>query len=134
MAYTPPTSSGAKTPFSNLAVKKAQGTQSIIEFLSGLEADRTELDGAQYDAAVGFFLSRDYERQSAESIAYVLMKQAKIDGANVFTVLDTLNKSGAPDLSQLVAEILNAYRYKTSIIGFKNDRDAQDHVFRNIIA
>ena len=123
-----------KSPVSNLGVQKAQGSQSIIEFLSGIETERTELDGAEYDACVAFFTSRNYDLQSAKSLAYVLMKQAKVDGVDVFQVLDTLRPASPVDLSQLVSEVLNAYRYKTSVLGYKNDRTALNHVSRNIRA
>jgi len=123
-----------RSPTSNLGVSSASGSQSIVQFLSGIEQDRTELNGAQYDATVAFFTDRNYDQQSAESIAYVLMKQAKIDNANVFEVIDSLRPATPVDLSNLVAEILNAYRYKTSVLGYKNDRSAQSHVLRNIKA
>ncbi len=123
-----------RTPLSNIGVTSAKGNQSIVEFLSGIEEQRVELDGAEYDATVGFFTSRDYDLQSAQSIAYVLMKQAKTDNVDVFTVLDTLKPSDPVQLSQLVTEVLNAYRYKTSVLGYKNDRTAQSHVSRNIKA
>jgi len=123
-----------KNPISNLGVSPSANSQSIVQFLSGLEEGRTELNGAQYDATVAFFMERNYDKQSAESIAYVLMAQAKFDNANVFEVLDSLRPSTPVDLSQLVAEILNAYRYKTSVLGYKNDRSVQSHVLRNIRA
>jgi len=122
----------SRSPRSNLGVTKSD--DSLIEFLSGLERDRTELNGAQYDAVTAFFVSRGYDQNSSKSIAYILMKQAKVDGANVFTVIDTLEGSTDLELSQLVAEILNAYRYKTSVLGYKNDRTTQSHVTRNIKA
>lgn len=123
-----------QTPLSNIGVSSAKGNQSIVEFLSGIEEQRVELNGAEYDATVAFFTSRDYDEQSAQSLAYVLMKQAKADNVDVFTVLDTLKPSDPVQLSQLVTEVLNAYRYKTSVLGYKNDRTAQSHVSRNIKA
>jgi len=123
-----------QTPLSNIGVSPTKGNQSIIEFLSGIEEQRVELDGAEYDATVAFFTSRDYDTQSAQSLAYVLMKQAKADNVDIFTVLDTLKPSDPVQLSQLVTEVLNAYRYKTSVLGYKNDRTAQSHVSRNIKA
>ena len=123
-----------KTPVSNLGVSAQSKTQSMVQFLSGLEQDRTEINGGQYDAAIAFFRNKGYDVQASESIAYVLMKQAKVDNANVFSVLDTLKGATDLELSQLVAEILNAYRYKTSVLGYKNDRTAQSHVSRNIKA
>jgi len=122
----------SKSPRSNLGV--TQSDDSLIQFLSGLEQDRTELNGAQYDAVTAFFVNKGYDQEASKSIAYILMKQAKIDGANVFTVIDTLEGSTDLELSQLVAEILNAYRYKTSVLGYKNDRTTQSHVTRNIKA
>ena len=123
-----------KSPVSNIGVSKSQGSQSIVEFLSGIETERTELDGAEYDACVAFFVGRSYDTQSAKSLAYVLMKQAKVDGADIFEVLDTLRPATPIDLSQLVSEVLNAYRYKTSVLGYKNDRTALNHISRNIRA
>lgn len=123
-----------KSPVSNIGVSKTQGAQSIVEFLSGIETDRTELNGAEYDACVAFFTGRNYDEQSAKSLAYVLMKQAKIDSVDIFEVLDTLRPASPVDLSQLVTEVLNAYRYKTSVLGYKNDRTALNHVARNIKA
>jgi len=123
-----------KTPVSNLGVSAQSKTQSMVQFLSGLEQDRTEINGGQYDAAIAFFRNKGYDVQASESIAYVLMKQAKVDNANVFSVLDTLKGATDLELSQLVAEILNAYRYKTSVLGYKNDRSTQSHVTRNIKA
>jgi|TARA_E500000318_G_scaffold37662_1_gene36244 hypothetical protein len=123
-----------KTPVSNLGVSAQSKTQSMVQFLSGLEQDRTEINGGQYDAAIAFFRNKGYDVQASESIAYVLMKQAKVDNANVFSVLDTLKGATDLELSQLVAEILNAYRYKTSVLGYKNDRSTQSHITRNIKA
>lgn len=124
----------AKTPVSNLGVTPSSATESLVQFLSGLEKDRTELNGGQYDAVVAFFSNRGYDTESSRSIAYVLMKQAKVDGANVFTVIDTLEGTTELELSQLVAEILNAYRYKTSVLGYKNNKTTQSHITRNIKA
>jgi hypothetical protein len=126
--------SATKTPVSNLGVGSQSKTESLVQFLSGLAQDRTELNGGQYDAAIAFFRNKGYDVQSSESIAYVLMKQAKVDNANIFSVLDTLKGATDLELSQLVAEILNAYRYKTSVLGYKNDRTTQSHITRNIKA
>lgn len=43
-----------KTPVSNLGVSAQSKTQSMVQFLSGLEQDRTEINGGQYDAAIAF--------------------------------------------------------------------------------
>ena len=121
---------------SNLGVTKATGTQATIQFLSGIGEDKIELNAGEYDAAVAFFEQRDYDRQAAESIAYVLMRQAKIDDVSVFKILDTLNaRSTDPiTLNNLVGEILNLNRFKTSILGYKSAGPENTLAKRNIKA
>ena len=137
MAYTK--SSGTNTEgsseiLSNLAVSPATDTKSIVEFLEGLNDVRVEFSASEYDAVVGFFEGRDYDTQAASSLAYILLKQARTDNVPIFQVLDTLGKATPTALSQLVAEILNSNRYKTSVLGYKQSRDTADHVNRNIKA
>lgn len=136
MSYSSTTKSGveAKRPYSNIGVKKQTPDERIVQFISGIEKEATEIDGAKFDAATAFFTARDYDQQSAETLAYILMKQAKNDNVDVFKVLDTLRPATPLEMSQLVSEILNAYRYKTSVLGYKNDRNANTQISRNIRA
>jgi len=122
------------TKFTNLEIKKPQGSEEVVQFLAGLTQDRIEFNASEYDAVVGFFEGKDYTRASAQSIAYVILRQARIDNVPVFQVLDTLGTVSPVALSQLVTEILNTNRYKTSVLGYKNPRTTQDHISRNIKA
>ena len=135
MAYgTSGSSAEGKTLFSNLAVGKTTDSKAIVQFLEGLSKERVEFSASEYDAVVGFFEGKEYTRESAQSIGYILLKQAKTDNVPIFQVLDTLGKATPVVLSQLVAEILNANRYKTSVLGYKQARDTADHINRNIKA
>ena len=135
MAYgTSGSSAEGKTLFSNLAVGKTSDSKSIVQFLEGLTDERVEFSASEYDAVVGFFENKEYTRESAQSIGYILLKQAKTDNVPIFQVLDSLGKATPVVLSQLVAEILNANRYKTSVLGYKQARDTADHINRNIKA
>jgi|TARA_B100000073_G_scaffold344177_1_gene350446 hypothetical protein len=135
MAYgTSGSSAEGKTLFSNLAVGKTTDSKAIVQFLEGLSEERVEFSASEYDAVVGFFEGKEYTRESAQSIGYILLKQAKTDNVPIFQVLDTLGKATPVVLSQLVAEILNANRYKTSVLGYKQARDTADHINRNIKA
>jgi len=135
MAYgTSGSSAEGKTLFSNLAVGKTTDSKAIVQFLEGLTEERVEFSASEYDAVVGFFEGKEYTRESAQSIGYILLKQAKTDNVPIFQVLDTLGKATPVVLSQLVAEILNANRYKTSVLGYKQARDTADHINRNIKA
>ena len=142
MAYrtaTPSSSNEADVAkqLSNLGVAKASGSQATIQFLAGIGEDKVELNAAEYDAAVAFFENRDYDRQASESIAYVLMRQAKIDDVNVFKILDTLEAQASKDpvtLNNLVGEILNLNRFKTSILGYKSPGPQNTLAKRNVKA
>ena len=122
------------TRYTNLAIEDPIGTQEIIQFLSGITDDRLEFNASEYDAVVGFFEGKDYDRQAAESLAYIILRQAKIDNVPVFEILQSLSKVAPVTLSQLVTEILNSNRYKTSVLGFRNERTTLDHITRNIKA
>ena len=142
MAYRSATSGGTSATavakqLSNLGISKATGNQATIQFLSGIGEDKIELNAGEYDAAVAFFEQRDYDRQAAESIAYVLMRQAKIDEVSVFKILDTLKARVSVDpitLNNLVGEILNLNRFKTSILGYKSAGPENTLAKRNIKA
>jgi hypothetical protein len=120
--------------YSNQEIKKSNLKSDIVEFLDAVGQQRIELDANEYEATKAFFIDRDYDEASAETTAYILMLQAKKDNADIMAVLDTLRPSTPVVISQLVTEILNAYRYKTSVLGYKNDKEALSNVSRNIKA
>jgi len=122
------------TKYTNLAIESPTGATEIIQFLSGIGDEKLEFNASEYDAVIGFFQGKDYERQAAESLAFIILRQAKIDNVPVFQVIDSLSKVAPVTLSQLVTEILNSNRYKTSVLGFKNERTTIDHISRNIKA
>ena len=87
---------------------------------------------AQIDAVVGFFLKRGFDEIAARSTSIVLLTQAKIEGVNPFSIIDTLKGVSDVQLSQVVTEILNTYREKTSALGYKIVNDDETTESRNI--
>ena len=53
----------------------------------------------EVDAVLGFFTNRGFEKSAAQSIATVIMQQAKLDGVKVFEILDTLK--GLNDINSI---------------------------------
>ena len=47
-----------------------------------------------------------------------MLQQSKVDGVNVFKLLDTLKGRSDVQLSNVVAQILNLNRSKVSTLGF----------------
>lgn len=84
------------------------------------------------DAVIGFFQSRGFSKTGAIAVGTVLLQQAKLDGINVFELIDTLNKTDEVQLSSVVTEVLNYNREKISTLGYKVDNTDQRVEARNI--
>lgn len=87
----------------------------------------------EVDAVVGYFLKRGFEKVAAINTGGVLLEQAKRDNVPVFKLLDTLKGVNEVQLSNIVAQIINANRRKTSSIGYRQQSENQLFDQRNII-
>jgi len=88
---------------------------------------------SEVDAVIGYFLKRGFEQTAAINTASVLLQQATVDNIKVFQLLDTLKGINDVQLSNVVAQILNLNRSKTSTIGYKNPSIVQLFDQRNIL-
>jgi len=86
----------------------------------------------QIDAVLGFFLKRGFDEQAAKSTAIVLLNQARIDSVPPMRLIDTLEGLSDVQLSQVVAEVLNLYREKSSALGFRLIVNDETFESRNI--
>lgn len=93
-----------------------------------------ELDQNVLTAMVGMLENRGFSKDSAESISITVMIQARRDGYNPMTVLESMKKLNENDLSQLLSEILNYNRLKTSVLGSVQKITPVENVKRNIVA
>ena len=98
-------------------------------FNKPLELETNVLNGMK-----GFFASRGFEESSAESISVIIIKQAKSDGYNPMTILDTLKGLDNVEISALVSEILNYNRFKSSFLGYARQFNTSNEISRNILA
>jgi hypothetical protein len=93
-----------------------------------------QLEQNTLTAMKGLLTNRGFGEDSAESIAITIMIQAKRDNYNPMTILDSMKTLSDTDLSQLISEILNFNRLKTSVLGSVQKITPVDNVKRNIIA
>ena len=61
------------------------------------------------------------------------MNQARADDVNVFQLIDTLKGLTDVQLSQVVAQVLNAYREKVSLLGYRIAPLTDSYESRNIL-
>lgn len=88
---------------------------------------------AEIDTTVTFFLKRGFDTEASRSVTIVLLNQARNDGVSIFKLLDTLKGLTDLQLSQVVAEVLNSYREKTSYLGYKIPPTEDTFESRNIL-
>lgn len=91
----------------------------VKEFFDKFYVHKVSFPSNQIDATVGFFLKNGFDLESARSTSIVLLNQARADNVNVFELIDTLKTLTDVQLSQVVAQVLNAYREKVSLLGYR---------------
>ena len=108
-------------------------SQEMRQFFDKYFSQKISFPAEQIDAMVGFFLKRNFDIESSRSIAIVLLNQAKIDSVNPFKLLDTLKTLTDVQLSQIVAQVLNAYRENNSLLGYRIAEVTNIFESRNIL-
>lgn len=119
---------------SNLPVQESvDSSDEVRQFFDKFFVHQVSFPSNQIDAVVGFFLKRGFDQTSARSTAIVLLNQARLDNVNVFTLVDTLKTLNDVQLSQVVAQVLNAYRDKVSQLGYRIATVTDTFESRNIL-
>ena len=120
--------------YTNLPPKQKDDLDKTIEKLTTTNYETEyQFNVGEYDTTVGFFVKRGFSRTAAESTAYVILSQAKIDNIKPHELLDKLTEASPAQLSELITIILNANRYKSSRLGVRQTLATVETVSRNII-
>ena len=120
--------------YTNLPPKEKDNLDKTIDKLTtSTYEENFQFNVGEYDAAVAFFVKRGFQRTAAESTAYVILSQAKIDSIRPQEILDKLTFSSPAQLSELITIVLNANRYKSSRLGVRQTLTTKDTVSRNIL-
>lgn len=117
--------------YNNLGVK-SKDNQSIIDYLAGFNGDTVSFSASEYDAVKGFFENKGFDKDASESIAYIILKQSRTDNVPVFQIIDKFSNTNILEINEIIAEIINLNRFKSSVLGFKSDRNSNHIVQRNI--
>ena len=120
--------------YTNLPPKEKDELDKTIEKLTTSNYETNyQFNAGDYDSTVAFFVKRGFSRTSAESTAYVILAQSKIDNIRPQEILDKLTYADPALLSELITIILNANRYKSSRLGVRQTLTTKETVSRNII-
>jgi len=105
----------------------------VKEFFDNYFKQPVSFPAGEIDAATAFFAKRGFDKTSAASTAIVLLNQARVENVSVFQLLDTLKALTDVQLSQVVAQVLNSYREKTSLLGYRIQSAVNTYESRNIL-
>ena len=120
--------------YTNLPPKgKTDLEETITKLKTGNYEENFQFNVGEYDAAIAFFVKRGFTRISAETTAYVILSQAKIDSVSPQLILDKITYASPAQLSELITIVLNASRYKSSRLGLRQTLTTKDTVSRNIL-
>ncbi len=108
-------------------------TDGTLKYFDNFYQVPIELNDTSITATRGFFESRGFARSASETLAVVILTQAKRDKLNEFAILDTLQGLNELQLSVLVGEILNYNRFKTSNLGLASEFLSANEIQINII-
>jgi hypothetical protein len=118
---------------SNLPKTQSKDSASEVkQFYNQYFTDFISFPSNDVDAVIGFFENRGFSKTGAIAVGTVLLQQAKLDGINVFELLDTLKQTDQVQLSSVVTEVLNYNREKISTLGYKVDNTSNRVEARNI--
>lgn len=117
---------------SNLPITEST-LDSTVQAFNEYYEEPIELNATEYAVMVGFFTSKGFDKSAAETIAVVVMTQARKDGYPAMKIMDTLRGLSSAELTALLAEILNFNRLSTSNIGVAQEIRTNQEITRNII-
>jgi len=118
---------------SDLPARPKKSEQKVVEFFDFYYVNKLEFAANEFDAVVGFFIKKNFQKTAAISVAQVVLNQAKLDNVPVFSILDTLSGYDKIQLSVLVTTILNKQRDPTSKLGYFTPESGNQLEARNII-
>lgn len=112
--------------------KSSTNNQSVIAFFDKSFKEPLEFAANDFDAVVGFFLKRDFEKISALTLAQVLLAEAKNENLKIFELLDTLQGFNKTQLNAIILKVLNETRHRSSQLGFRTATTITQYEERNI--
>jgi capsule polysaccharide export protein KpsE/RkpR len=93
-----------------------------------------DIDNNSMIYITSFFEKRGFSPDSAETIALIILSQAKRDNVNPSSIMDEIKTLDNVSISGLVGQILNYNRFNTSILGVYVTPSPADEIQRNILA
>jgi len=119
---------------SNLPLEQNSDSAGAVKlFFNNYFNEAISFPAGEIDAVVGFFKKRGFDDLASNSTSIILLQQAKLDGVEIFKLLDTLKGFTEIQLSAVVAEVLNYNRQKNSTLGYRQQDTSDLLEKRNVL-
>ncbi len=119
--------------YSNLPAKTIETRDDkVIKYFDNYYTVPIDLNVNDVDTMRGFFESKNFDRSSAESITYLILKTAKQSNYKTEEILDALNSYTSSQLNEFLLNMLNFNRVKTSTLGVIKKLSTSNDIERNI--
>ena len=112
---------------------KKRSDKEVTQFFDKYYTTSFSFPTNEVDAVIGFFEKRGFSSDAAIATSTALLTQAKLDNVKVFEIVDTLKGLKDVQISNVVAEILNYDRNRTSSIGYTNLHNQDKLERRNVV-
>jgi hypothetical protein len=118
----------------NLPQTHVNDSSTIVrQFFDKFYQYQVSFPAVEIDAVIAFFQKRGFDLNSARTVSIVMLNQARIDNIAVFQLLDSLKSISDTQLSQVITQVLNSYREKTSLLGYRTSVAMSPFESRNIL-
>jgi hypothetical protein len=116
-------------PIPNISKRSNKGVHLFFDTYYNTQIN---LSDNELSVVIAFFEDAGFDKTAAIAVSTLLLRQAKNENIKVFELLDTLKTIDSTRLSSIVAEILNYNRKRTSVVGFRKQKNATIET-RNIL-
>jgi hypothetical protein len=122
--------------YNNIPIQKSASSSdaSVAVLNRTVGGSGVQINNQALVALTGYLGTRGFKNPSAETVALTILTQAKIDGFDPWTVIETIKSADNNVITGIVSEILNSNRFKTSSLGYVKITNPVEDIARNILA
>jgi len=122
--------------YNNIPINKPGSSSDASQaILTGVTNRSTvQINNQALVALTGWLQNRGFQNPSAETVASTILAQAKIDGFDPWTVIETIKSADNNTITGIVSEILNTNRFVSSSLGYVKVTNPVEDIARNILA
>ena len=114
--------------------KTASNSDASLAVLNSINsAAPVHINNQALVALTGYLESKGFKNPSSDTVAITILTQAKKDGFDPWTVIETIKTATNDTITRIVAEIMNTNRFKTSSLGYVRVTTPVEDIARNIL-